>query len=109
MKKSIFILFIFGTLSANAQWNTTGNAGTIPGTNFLGTTDTVALQLDVNGKKAGFINYAKPYNVSLGNWAGNSLIGGYYCTFIGYAAGQNTTTAAGNVSSGPGGGTSCCS
>ena len=33
-------------------WSLTGNAGTTPGTNFLGTTDNQALQLSVNGSRA---------------------------------------------------------
>ncbi len=33
-------------------WSLTGNAGTTPGTNFLGTTDNQALQLRVNGSRA---------------------------------------------------------
>src|SRR5262249_41662263 len=30
-------------------WSTTGNAGTIPGVSFLGTTDATPLELEVNG------------------------------------------------------------
>src|SRR5579884_1464511 len=33
-------------------WKTTGNAGTTPGPNFLGTTDNQALELHVNGTRA---------------------------------------------------------
>lgn len=33
-------------------WSLTGNAGTTPGTNFLGTTDDTALELHVNGMRA---------------------------------------------------------
>ena len=33
-------------------WSLTGNAGTAPGTNFLGTTDNEALELRANGKRA---------------------------------------------------------
>ncbi len=38
-----FLLLVAGTQTANAQWSLTGNAGTTPGNNFLGTTDTKAL------------------------------------------------------------------
>ena len=38
--------------SAAAAWNLTGNAGTTPGVNFLGTTDNQALQVKANNKIA---------------------------------------------------------
>ena len=38
--------------TAPASWRLTGNAGTTPGTNFLGTTDNQALELKVNGARA---------------------------------------------------------
>ena len=34
------------------MWSLTGNSGTTPGTNFLGTTDNSALELKVNGQRA---------------------------------------------------------
>jgi hypothetical protein len=41
-----------GGLAPTAFWKTSGNAGTAPGTNFLGTTDHQALELKVNGQRA---------------------------------------------------------
>jgi hypothetical protein len=38
--------------AAGASWSPTGNGGTTPGTNFLGTTDNVALELHVNAARA---------------------------------------------------------
>ena len=38
--------------ATNPGWNLSGNAGTTPGTDFLGTTDNVALHLHVNGNRA---------------------------------------------------------
>jgi hypothetical protein len=35
-----------------SSWSLTGNAGTTPGTNYVGTTDNKALELKVNGKRA---------------------------------------------------------
>ena len=35
-----------------AGWSLTGNAGTTPGTNYLGTSDNQALELKVNGRRA---------------------------------------------------------
>ena len=39
-----------GGLGAGAFWKTTGNAGTIPGSNFVGTTDNEPLDLFANGQ-----------------------------------------------------------
>ena len=36
---------------AGGSWSLSGNAGTTPGTNFLGTTDNQALELKVNGQR----------------------------------------------------------
>jgi hypothetical protein len=43
-----------GTLNG---WSLTGNAGTTPGTNFLGTTDAKALMFKVNNSQAGYLDY----------------------------------------------------
>ena len=40
------------TLSSSDDWKLSGNAGTTPGTHFLGTTDNQALELKVNGQRA---------------------------------------------------------
>ena len=50
MKKLIFIFF-FGALyfGAYAQWNLTGNTGTMPPTHFIGTTDRQPLLFKTNG------------------------------------------------------------
>jgi hypothetical protein len=39
-------------LGAGSFWNVSGNAGTSPGLNFLGTVDNEALELHVNGQRA---------------------------------------------------------
>ena len=41
-----YALYVAGT------WRTTGNAGTTPGTHYLGTSDNVALELKVDGARA---------------------------------------------------------
>ena len=41
-----------GGLGAGAFWNVSGNAGTTPGLNFLGTADNQPLELHVNGARA---------------------------------------------------------
>jgi hypothetical protein len=45
-------LTIASTGGAASGWSLTGNSGTTPGTNFLGTTDNQALELKVNGARA---------------------------------------------------------
>jgi hypothetical protein len=41
-----------GPTGPSGGWSLGGNAGTVAGTNFLGTTDNVALELKVNGSRA---------------------------------------------------------
>ncbi|MCX6314822.1 MAG: hypothetical protein NTX08_08840 [Sphingobacteriales bacterium] len=69
------------TASSNA-WGLTGNAGTIDGTNFIGTTDNIPFTIKVNNQKAGRIDHL------LGN------------SFFGYQSGNNTSTGAGNTANG---------
>ncbi len=61
------------TIAAGDAWNLTGNAGTTPGTDFLGTTDDVAFQIHVNGKRALRI---EPASDAIFDFSPN-LIGGY--------------------------------
>ena len=64
-------------------WSLTGNAGTIPGTHFLGTSDNQALQLHVNGARALRLepNTTSP-NV-IGGYSGNSVAPGVLGATIG--------------------------
>lgn len=49
MKKSLLIAAILlSTLTFSQTWNTTGNSGTTPSNNFVGTTDSQALILKAN-------------------------------------------------------------
>src|ERR1022692_4985378 len=57
-----------GGIGATGFWRTTGNAGTIAGPNFLGTTDNQPLEIQVNGVRALRI---EPTSVP-------SLVGGYF-------------------------------
>jgi len=43
--------------TAAFAWNLTGNAGTTPGVNFLGTTDNTPLDLEVNGERGLHLEY----------------------------------------------------
>lgn len=101
--------------AANA-WNLTGNAGTNATTNFIGTTDNVALNFRVNNTKAGKIDstnneVAFGYNALLSNTSGAQItaIGtnalkqhttGTENTAVGYNALENVTTAYGNTAIG---------
>ena len=58
-----------GALNA---WSLTGNGGTVDGTNFIGKTDNVPLNIRVNNQKAGRIDPNGP--VFLGYQAGNSNV-----------------------------------
>ncbi|OYY14148.1 MAG: hypothetical protein B7Y69_12160, partial [Sphingobacteriia bacterium 35-40-8] len=56
--------------TANSQWGITGNSGLTAGTNFLGTTDAIALQFKVGGTFAGQITpnigVGSDFNTSFG-------------------------------------------
>ncbi len=95
------------------HWTITGNAGTIDGTNFLGTTDNVPFNIRVNNQTAGRIeNNIATANTFLGFQAGNSNAGagntahGYQALFsnssgtqntaVGYQAGYSNTSAGTN-------------
>lgn len=63
-------------------WSLTGNAGTDPNANFIGTTDDQPLKLRVNNQPAGIIGSASTGNTGIGsNALGN---GGKYNTAVGY-------------------------
>lgn len=53
---------------AGTYWETTGNSGTTPGTNFLGTTDNVGLVFKTNNEMSGFLDPTRN-NVALGTHA----------------------------------------
>lgn len=54
------------------SWSLTGNAGTTPGTDFLGTTDNRALEIKVNGQRALRIEPTAAPNI-VGGYSGNSV------------------------------------
>src|ERR1019366_9159725 len=47
---------IWAAAGGGSGWGLTGNAGTTPGTNFIGTTDNNALYLDVNSSATLILN-----------------------------------------------------
>ena len=80
-------------------WGLDGNANTIDGTNFLGTTDNIPLSIRVNNQKAGRIDHLNS-NTFLGYLSGNSTITGSANTAIGQRALRNVTTNGYNVAVG---------
>jgi hypothetical protein len=84
-----------GTWTADS-WSLTGNAGTTPGTNFLGTTDNTAFEIRVNGKRT----LRLEPNATSPNWiagnSANSVTGGVAGATIGgggQAGAPNQVTA----------------
>jgi len=74
----------FGNWGIGA-WSLTGNAGTVDGTNFIGTTDNIAFNIKVNNQKAGRISNTLA-NTFMGYQAGNSNTTGLQNTIFGHEA-----------------------
>lgn len=84
-------------------WSLTGNAGTDPATNSIGTTDAQSLRFRVNNEFAGHIANTSTGQVSLGLNAG-AVNSATRNTFIGSNAGLVNTTGASNTFLGQGAG-----
>jgi hypothetical protein len=85
----------------NKLWSTSGNAGTDETTDFIGTTDNVALNFRVNDTKAGRIGLFGDRSVFLGFEAGLSDgLSETWNTFIGYQAGRANTAGLDNTAIG---------
>lgn len=69
-------------LAASSFWSTTGNAGTSPGVNFLGTTDNQGLQLRSFNQAGLQLQYAQRGTIITGIEYGMNLIGGYWGNII---------------------------
>ena len=61
-----------------ASWSLTGNAGTNPSTNYLGTSDNQALELRVNGQRAIRLEPNSTSPNILGGYSGNTITAGVY-------------------------------
>jgi Chaperone of endosialidase len=81
------------------NWGLLGNAGTVDGTNFIGTTDNVPLNFRVNNQKAGRIDNTLA-NSFFGYQAGNSNITGSSNTGIGFFALTTNNTGTYNTAIG---------
>ncbi len=78
-----------GVWTGSEYWALAGNAGTTPGTHFLGTTDNQALEVRVNGSRALLI---QPSTVSpnlIGGYSGNSVSAGVAGATIGGGGNDN--------------------
>ncbi len=70
------------TGGGGGSWSLTGNAGTTPGTNFLGTTDSQPLEVRVNNQRALRIEPGSSPNL-IGGYSGNSVTAGVVGAVIG--------------------------
>jgi hypothetical protein len=78
-------------------WQLTGNAGTAPGTHFLGTTDGQALELHVNSTRALRLEpHATSPNL-IGGYSGNSVTAGVYGATIGGGGASGNSNQVGGV------------
>lgn len=80
-------------------WGLTGNAGTVDGTNFIGTTDNIPFTIRVNNQPAGRIESATPFATFYGYQAGLNNGAAQNNTAVGYQA-LSSTTSAGNTAFG---------
>jgi hypothetical protein len=71
------------SLPPTNAWSLGGNAGTITGTNFLGTTDNVPLELKVNGSRAFRLEPDNNGPNVIGGFSGNSVSAGAFGATIG--------------------------
>ncbi len=77
-------------------WALLGNAGTVDGTNFIGTTDNVPLDFRVNNVLSGRIDNTKE-NTFFGYSSGIAVTSGVRNTFIGASAGISDTSGSRNT------------
>lgn len=89
----------WSTVGANGGWSTTGNASTVDGTNFIGTTDNIPFNIRVNNQKAGRIDQTL-LNTFFGYQAGNANTTGYINTANGHQALYSNTTGYSNTANG---------
>lgn len=80
---------------SNSGWGLTGNAGTAPATNFIGTTDAQPLRFRVNNTWAGQIHTTN-VNTSFGLNSFNNSATGWFNTAFGEATLRSNSSGAGN-------------
>lgn len=82
-----------------SYWSKTGDAGTVAGTNFLGTTDAQSLVFKLNGIKWGRLDYTYG-NVIFGSSAGDANTTGFGNVFLGTSVGVMNTAGYSNFAGG---------
>lgn len=85
---------------AGTGWGLTGNSGTNPSNNFMGTTDNQSLVFKVNNTESGRIGTVASGNTSLGYSSLRSNTGGGSNTAIGLYALDSNSTGSGNTAIG---------
>lgn len=87
------------TIVANSGWGLTGNTGTNPAVNFIGTNDAAPLLFKMNNVMAGYVDSAAS-NTAIGFRALNANNGGTANTANGYSALVSNTAGFGNTAIG---------
>ena len=87
------------TLKAKG-WSLTGNSGTIPSTNFIGTTDNQPLVFKVNNQQAGYLGTSLTSNTGFGYQTLNTNTSGISNVANGYQAMFNNTSGSYNSANG---------
>lgn len=85
--------------ASGGGWSLTGNAGTVDGTNFIGTTDNIPFTIRVNNQRAGRIESATPFATFYGYQAGLNNGAAQNNTAVGYQA-LSLATSSGNTAFG---------
>jgi hypothetical protein len=93
-----------------STWLLAGNAGTTPGTHFLGTTDNKVLEIKVNGERAlrlepAVDSHSSPTPNLIGGYSGNWLSAGVYGATIGGGGHEDLLNRVTDVYGTVGGGT----
>lgn len=92
--------------SLSNDWKLTGNTGTNPTTNFIGTTDNQDFSIRTNNTEKvritakGQIETTQAQSVWIGNQAGENISTGTRNTFVGHISGLNSTTGGDNTALG---------
>jgi hypothetical protein len=91
---------LYAKNAGGGGWALTGNAGTNPTTNFIGTTDAQPLRIRTYDIASGVIDYDTPYNTSFGYGTLKSNTTGGYNTALGYWGLYYNTTGTDNTALG---------
>ncbi len=87
-------------ITPKAGWSLTGNSGTVPGTNFIGTIDAQPLIFKVNNQKAGYLGTSATTNTAFGYQTLNGNTSGVSNTAGGFQALFNNTSGNHNSANG---------